>query len=220
MRLSRAASLLIAVMSIGVIASRASAGPKFAYPLHSSPRGSTYTTWSENWVAWAFGTPVPSNALADPANCDVGQDGAVFFLPVSGGGDVSATCTVPAGKPILVTPGGDLEIQGVTADTIAAANQNLHAWVSAITEVSVTIDGRPVPDVQGSLLFSPTFTLTLPADNLYGARSGEYSAVTGGYFLILRPLPPGQHTITATDVLPSFNFQASYTYTINVVPGG
>jgi len=84
-----------------------------------------------------------------------------------------------------VTPGGDLEIQGVTADTIAAAEQNLHAFVSAITEVGATIDGRPVPNVQNFLLFSPTFTLTLPSDNLYGAPPGDYPAVTGGYFLIV-----------------------------------
>ncbi len=98
---------------------------------------------------------------------------------------IGLRCTVPAGSPILVTPGGDLEIQGVTADTIAAAEQNLHAFVSAITEVGATIDGRPVPNVQNFLLFSPTFTLTLPSDNLYGAPPGDYPAVTGGYFLIV-----------------------------------
>jgi hypothetical protein len=122
--------------------------------------------------------------------------------------------------PILVTPGGDLEIQGVTADTIAAAKQNLYAFVSGITEVAVTIDGRPVPNVQDHLLFSPTFTLALPSDNLYGAPAGEYPAVTGGYFLILHPLPSGAHTITASDAVPSQDFQASYTYNIDVVPGG
>lgn len=216
-RLRSISVVIVLTLVLAAFVAPASARSRVAYPLGSRPFGSTYTTWAERWIAWAFGTPVPSNALADPANCDVGQSAPVFFLPVSGGGAVSATCTVPAGSAILVTPGGDLEIQGVTADTIEAAEQNLHAFVSAITDVEVTIDGHPVPEVTRFLLFSPAFTLTLPSDNLYGAPAGSYPAVTGGYFLILYPLPVGEHTITAFDSAPSFDFEASYTYDINVV---
>jgi hypothetical protein len=217
-RLRAVAVALALALVLAASSAPAFARNRVAYPAGSKPFGSSYTTWAERWVAWAFGTPVPSNALADPANCDVGQSAPVFFLPVSGGGPVSATCTVPAGSAILVTPGGDLEIQGVTADTIEAAEQNLHGFVSSITDVEVTVDGQAVPGLTRFLLFSPVFTLTLPSDNLYGAPAGSYSAVTGGYFLILYPLSIGEHTITAFDAAPSLNFEASYTYDINVVP--
>jgi hypothetical protein len=45
-------------------------------------------------------------------------------------------------------------------------------------------------------LTSPTFSLTLPHDNIFGAPAGTYSpAAAGGIYLLLAPLSAGEHLI-------------------------
>ena len=40
------------------------------------------------------------------------------------------------------------------------------------------------------------FSLNLPEGNLFGIGAGRYApAVADGYYLLLRPLPPGEYTI-------------------------
>lgn len=49
---------------------------------------------------------------------------------------------------------------------------------------------------------SPSFSVTLPEDNLFSSNlkipvpAGVYPAVSDGFYLLLAPLTPGQHTIT------------------------
>jgi hypothetical protein len=42
---------------------------------------------------------------------------------------------------------------------------------------------------------SPLFSLTFPANNLFGAAAGPTQSVSDGYFAFLHPLAPGKHDI-------------------------
>ena len=44
---------------------------------------------------------------------------------------------------------------------------------------------------------SDFFNITLPEHNLWGEKEvpGTYKGITEGYFLLLNPLPPGNHTL-------------------------
>jgi hypothetical protein len=45
---------------------------------------------------------------------------------------------------------------------------------------------------------SDLFNLTLPADNLWGESSGPDQAIMQGWWVMLEPIPPGQHTVHYT----------------------
>ena len=42
---------------------------------------------------------------------------------------------------------------------------------------------------------SPAFYISLPEGNLFGAPAGSYFAVAHGFYPMLPPLAPGEHTL-------------------------
>jgi hypothetical protein len=160
--------------------------------------------------------PVAQNPLLDEtgANCAVGQTDHVFFLAGTlGGSAVRTACVVPTGAmlffPVLnslctnepppLTPTEDLA-------PCAAFTPDL------VTDLAVTIDGAQVADVRRFRAAAPAFGLTLPEDNLLDLFFGPvpagscfpdpdvgtcvpWVAATDGFWLMLPPLPPGEHAL-------------------------
>jgi hypothetical protein len=186
------------------------------FPPQSQPLGLSYSKWAARWSQWAFGTPTPENPLADPAaNCNVAQRGPAFFLPAPSGPGTLATCTVSAGEPILLTPAGTIETPGEgVANTFPAVLAAAKAGTDVITNIAATLDGRSLP-IQGFRTASP-FVLFLPSDNILGGPAGPNLAAINGYFLMLKPLCGGTHTITTTDTF-SDGSTADITITLKVL---
>jgi hypothetical protein len=85
--------------------------------------------------------------------------------------------------------------------------------------ILVTVDGGAPTDIgtERFLAVSPQGTAQLPEGNILGVDPQETTFVTAGYVAMLRPLPPGEHTITVEVVGgPSAGITSA---TINVVPG-
>jgi hypothetical protein len=71
-----------------------------------------------------------------------------------------------------------------------------------------SVDGIPIGDLDPATTpygacaaplagCAAAFSLEFPADNLFGIDAGTYEpAVAAGYYLLLRPLRRGMHTIT------------------------
>jgi hypothetical protein len=101
-----------------------------------------------------------------------------------------------------------------------------------LTDIHVEIDGVPVKDVTQYRATTPVFSSTLPDSNIlrdfYGctdALPGTYGPMVGdGYFLILAPLPVGEHLIHETGILhvnpsdPSQDIHVDVSWHITVVP--
>src|SRR5436309_2676702 len=68
------------------------------------PFGVSMESWSEQWWRWAYSMPAATNPnTVATADCGLGQDGPLFFLPslfTGGTSAVTRTCKVPAHKPI------------------------------------------------------------------------------------------------------------------------
>jgi len=176
------------------------AGPRVVGPGQQA-YGAPYETWAARWAQWAFGTATPDNPIINPDNCGIGQSGQVLFLPPAVGQELEANCTVPAGRALLASPGGTVAStvigDGTTAAELAAV---ANAGVSGITAVSASIDGVPVDGLSSFLVTSQVFGLDLPADNLFGVPGPTTSAtVIAGYFVVIRPMPVGTHTVTLAD---------------------
>jgi hypothetical protein len=211
-----------------------SANPK-VYARDSVPYGRTYGEWAAAWWQWALSVPVSNHPLFDNGNCTVEQTGPVWFL---GGqftsvtpasiklGGVNRTCTMPAGKalffPVLNIENSLLEDQG---KTIAQLRQFPESAMDGAAKLSVVVDGHSIPNVKRDFrVQSPTFEFTLPTDNLLTAigegpfAAGVYSpAVDDGYYVMLQPLPLGDHKIRFKGSVPAFSFSLDITYHITVV---
>jgi hypothetical protein len=58
------------------------------------------------------------------------------------------------------------------------------------------VDGVPVPITEANREQSAAFALRVPANNIFQAAPFTCPAcVDEGYYVLLAPLPPGQHTI-------------------------
>jgi hypothetical protein len=66
--------------------------------------------------------------------------------------------------------------------------------------VDITLDGHPLAltNDEAYKVQSDLFNLTLPANNLWGEPAGPDQAITQGWWLMLKPLPPDQHTVHYT----------------------
>ena len=63
------------------------------------------------------------------------------------------------------------------------------------------------------------FTIDFPEGNIFGVQAGPSMAASDGFWIMLKPLPPGEHTINFGG---SFGpeFTIDITYHISVVPQG
>jgi hypothetical protein len=187
-----------------------------AIPVQAHPFGRSYADWGAQWWKWALSIPTPLNPLADPtgANAAQSQSGPVWFLagtfcanfPVGPGcnfATATRTVSVPVGKalffPILNSECSTFEGNGTTlADLTTCARFGGDNASGLVCEV----DGEAIPNVASFRATSGLFTWgPLPDNNIlqgFGldAPAGTTSpAVQDGFYVMLTPPCPGQHTI-------------------------
>ncbi|MEP7185087.1 MAG: hypothetical protein ABI767_04550 [Rhodanobacter sp.] len=182
------------------------------YPKNSRPFDKTITSWAElNWQ-WIYAQPIDQNPYLDQtgANCAVDQHGPVWQLaPIAapGSGTYTRTCTIPAGKAILLQIGSIADDWPCPDPAFAPPpGQSLYDFLVAdarsfnmVTKLDLTLDGRPI--------FHPKHYI-YTSENLFALKgdpsesafdpciNGNYQpTVVYGYFMMFRPLSRGAHTI-------------------------
>jgi hypothetical protein len=187
--------------------------------------GKTYGEWSAAWWQYYLGIPLEDNPgfSETGANCGFMQDGPVFFLMGSPGGSVTRSeCRVPSGKilffPLLTisyyqTHETERGLRGFLQSFVRSARE-LHASVDGIDiGALVSLDPRDSPLRAASP--DGFFPVIAPKDNVFGGVPGQsYNTAADGFYLIVAPLPPGQHTIRFGGV--SRNFATDTTYNLTV----
>lgn len=209
--------------------------------------GLTYGEWNAEWWKWAFSMPTDANPLYDTADSSAGQPRDAYFLGASFEGselgpgefmsDVDREITIPAGTWLFI-PVFNIEgstVEGYGEGDELASNVQYYIDNDMVTDMSVTIDGKPVENLELYRSPSPVFEFgPLPDDNVLqdlgfpNAVEGTTSdAAADGYYLMLAPLHRGEHTITFTSTLTipredgsSFVYAQDVTYQITVVPRG
>lgn len=168
----------------------------------SQPYGMTYGEWTSKWWQWFLSIPTGQNPINDPTGerCSEQQNGSVWFLVGSGGGKAERSCTVPAGVAILI-PAINVECSFVEdenlrneADLRACANSDQ----DLVTRTGATLDGL---QLEVHRVESPLFDVTFPADNIFAVPEGPTQAISDGYWVFLKPLPPGNYELHAEGLL-------------------
>jgi hypothetical protein len=184
--------------------------PRIA-PIGTRPEGQTYGRWAAEWWQWALGIPAAVNPLTDTTgeDCAQRQVDNVWFLAGSISADpVVRACEVPAGKslffPLINTFYG-----AFLNDPPETRTEEFVREAGSCTEpaeISVQIDDfeirRPTRFFTGaSGSQSPIFNVQLPPGNLFGADETMVPELVlspsaeQGYYLFVRPLSRGTHTI-------------------------
>jgi len=193
--------------------------------------------WATEFWKWFHTVP---NVLT-PGQCYIGKDSnnSMIFLLNSMQESYKAQCDIES-KPILVpllvsecdiTVGEKRLESGKIEDFWACAkeaNEGFKEWQVALDNTDLIKSGQNIQTNQDQLekiLVRNTtfFNLTIPENNRYDVTAGTYPAVVDGYYLILNPLPPGEHTLfvkivrenkEAGESLTPETGEASYTLTV------
>jgi hypothetical protein len=193
--------------------------PRVAPP-NSTPHGMSYAGWAEEWWEWAFSIPADQNPNLDHDGrfFDVGQSGSVFFVPGNFGGTDVRTVTLPAGKALLIVGASVLGILGLDAPTEAELRTGVEQAYAGLAKVQVEVDGMALKHLPRYTVLTPLFSFTLPDNNIAGLAAGEYQGIAEGVFLLLEPLPVGEHVIHVLNVFPAFSVTTDVTTVITVSP--
>jgi hypothetical protein len=182
------------------------------FPSTDSPFGLTYTDWSVAWWQWALARHFDGHPFIDPGfdwnGPNNGQSGPVWFLALAPSEDplLERSCTIPADTAVFIglanvecssleptfpdgtggqTPREQRECAKFLPD---------HIVVNASTPFC-EIDGERIANLRSFRFPSPQFTFTAPTAWIFGEHGGHGTAVSDGYFLMLKPLPSGTHTL-------------------------
>jgi hypothetical protein len=189
-------------------------------PPGSDPLGVSYGQWADRWFTWVASVPAAENPLLTD-DCQAGQEegGDVFFLPhAMPGTSVTAECMVGADQSVLAQAGGVIWTND-DGETFEEMVPLVEALRGDFSQLSVTIDGVEVPDIDSYWVVSPGARYVFGEDNIFGVDPGtELDAVAGGWFVMIPPLEPGSHTIVVRDRVASDDGSESpiAEYTANV----
>jgi hypothetical protein len=192
------------------------------FPPSSKPYGSTYGDWTAKWWQWAYSIPKERNPITDTsgANCAQGQKGPVWFLAGTTGGPAERTCNIPAGKavlfPVVAAECSYAEYPQLKTEQqlrSCAASQEDHVTLQA------SVDGTNIQGLQGYRAQSPLFNFTVPKNNIVGIStdsSNNTQGVSNGYWVFLKPVTAGSHTVHFSGVSTTYAATGVNTYSTEV----
>jgi hypothetical protein len=229
-----AAVVAIALMGIGpaVTASAAAVPRSIVIP----PQQQNYGQLGVLWWKWALSIPYSQNPVVDTtgANCAVDQKGARWFLAGSSGGTFTRSCTIPAGKELFFPivnvendyPCPDPSFQPAPGqslkDFLTYGDSSYPGAVTLIdqaTGMQASVDGQSIPilssyrGTSNMYSFAGDPSLRVPIDPCI--TGSQQKAVADGYWLLLAPLSPGQHTVQFGGAIGT-GTPESVTYTLTV----
>ena len=191
--------------------------------------GRTYHEWAAAWWQWALSFPPATNPVIDStgASAGEGQSGAVYFLAGTFGGTVVRNITVPPGLYFFL-PVANAEWDTVPGlenpldlpDPLSVQDlRRITAYSINNTVAACWIDGVRVANLANFRARSPVFSFNqdpeLAAEFGYPAPYVR-TAVADGYWLMIKPLRPGRHTVRFTARNARSNFALDVTYNITI----
>jgi hypothetical protein len=193
------------------------------YPPDSPPYNLTYGEWSAKWWQWVLSLPQDINPLVDQTgeHCAQAQSGPVWFLAGTFGGSVERTCTIPEGKAILFPILNSGNVKTDPSETEEDLRVTTKEAVDNPAILEASIDGVPLHNLQNYRAESPLFNVTLPEGNIFGVPELNSEAVSDGYWIMLQPLPVGDHSVNfrgADTAAAAGGLVTEVTYKLTIAP--
>jgi hypothetical protein len=186
--------------------------------------GKTQGEWSGEWWQWAYDHLLPDHPILDGtgdpnfdlpgSNCDAGQEGPVWFLAGTFGGNATRKCAIPSGKTLffpifnfeydnipLGYPGTEEDPIDFTDFDLDEITERCLERVDNPKTLLVELDGKTLKNPETYAVEPTPFIYTVPADplSLYGGNFAgkvpDPGAVSCGYYVALEPLSKGAHKL-------------------------
>jgi hypothetical protein len=191
------------------------------YPLTEKVGEKTYAEWAAAWWQWGLGIKKDKNPITDQTGkfAGEGQSGPVWFLAGNFGGETKRTCSIPAGKALffpVVNQGPGTSAERADEKVLSATAKEL---MDTAEDLQVIVDEKPLKDVVKYRVATPLFTLNGPdkADAVVDNASGACKMVSDGYWIMLKPLDKGDHTLRIKGTVKKARFSLDVTYKLTVV---
>jgi hypothetical protein len=203
------------------------------YEADEAPFGISYSQWTASLWQHMLSIPVRHSQFTEGAHnaCSFGQSGPAWFLvgTLFVGGTSIRSCTVPAGTALFFpvysyilidTPGVCDQVASMSVKDMREGAANA---VSKMNAMSVELDGKPIAGLREHHYKSKVFDVTLPEDNVFNQFCGGPGAVPGGvygpsvddgYYLMLKPLSEGGHTLRIRSADPKLSQDVTYHLTV------
>ncbi len=195
-------AVVLAILALGPApAARAASAPPSVYPPQAHPYGHSYREWAVRDFQWWVAIPKAQDPARDRtgARCAEGQSGPVWHLTSNFGGTDVRTCTVPAGKALLINPAAAWDFENPSAHSVTseALCRCAKKTMDTATEADVTVDGEHLTSLLTRYRFeTPLFRVSYPADNELGVHGpGITTAEVDGIYVMVAPLAAGRHTV-------------------------
>ena len=204
--------LLLTVASTSTVAdveARRTAN-SMVFPPGAHPYGRSYGEWVAEFWQYALEFPVEGHPFLDTPEYDFasGQSGKVWFWSAPDG-PITREVEIPHGTALFLTV-RDVEVSSLEEPPFFGATEEeqreaANWFADRIVDVSVTIDGVPVENVEDYRFESPQFSFDAPTPWIFGATGGAGTSVGDGCYMMIKPLPVGEHTIEYSG---TFHFEA------------
>ena len=188
------------------------------FSIDSNPYNVTYSDWTAKWWQWMLSIPANQSPGADRTGqyCGLQQEGPVWFLAGTFGGEQKRSWTIPEGKALFFAPinGECSYAENPDKKSEEDLRQCAKALQDQVKTIIVTIDGVKLENLDKYRIQSPLFTVDLPKSNNFGVEPGPTQAVSDGNWVFLKPLSSGNHTIYSvggTGILGATSAQGSTT---------
>lgn len=196
------------------------------FGLLDNPYGTTYGEWTVKWWQWALSIPKSISPLIDEngKNADVNQPKKdVWFLAGIFATEDSTVephreTTIPYDRsillPVINCEANPIEYPHLKTeeDLIKHVTQD----TNTIVRKDVFVNGKRVPS-QRVPSDPPIFTLLIHDDNGLGVKGGTTKAAADGYYVFLKPLPNGEHSISFRGACESGRLNSAASYRVKVV---
>lgn len=199
----------------------------YVVPFKSNER--IYKELSIEWWKWAESIPKPSNPILAPSgryDASIGQSGDVWFLAGTFNTiGVVRTVEIPAGKALFIPIFNVVAFKDDTPDfnTKEQRRKAAEAYIDQVTVHKVKLDDKKLDNYR---VESKPFEFTnFPTDDYLGLSSltlqRPIPAVSDGYWIMLKPLPVGKHTIIIdgkAEFPDGSKVETQVTYNIKIKP--
>jgi hypothetical protein len=205
------------------------------------PFGKSYEDWVQDWWKWNAaipGDPVTTFAGVKENGCLMNKEGSIVMLMDPAiGGNHQQKCEISSKQGILISG------WSAVCSTAVKGNENksfkelsecakgydlgkvtVNAWVDnkSIAQVKAE-DLKTTNIINATELATKGFNVTFPEDsNLEVDFPGTHPSVSHGWYIFLKPLPAGEHTVRYVNDVRETTLgagntnNADITYTLNV----
>lgn len=163
---------------------------------------------SVKWWQWLGSIPEDKNPITNNP-CNIRQSGLFFYLVGTFGGSAERQCDILKGKSIffpIVNVIVTLDRNDPDSDTISEVKKAAADFIDPARNLQASVDRVQIQNIGSLRTQSPPFNWRVSDDFGFEIPGGTYTAVTDRFWVALKSLNVGEHTIHFAGHIPEGEF--------------